>query len=505
MIAGKPRSYRSGAFFWGSVLAELRGQFAQQHFGFQDFADHVFGFVAGQTEAFEQGVRDVFDGAGADAAAAQQAYGQAHQVRVFGVGAVIARVVLEAQGGGQLVRHIPVAHQPGADLLAADAQQVLFDIAVAQVRVDLQVTADQREVRREDVGQQQVAEVVQQAGEVGQAGFRALGARHGAGQAFDDGGGVDRLLPVRRAVLRVVLGQAQGLAQGQAQRQVDHQVEAQHADDGVFHRADLARRSVIGRSRPAHHLRGQGRVGFHHAGDVVDGGVGVDPQLDDLLRGFGERRNLDGRFQALLDAPGGEGLHRLGDFLAVVVRAVEVRADAAQGFAEVAGAGLAQHALEGVAGDFQQQARFAGVDQQVRLAQQAFFVQAGRAGERRQAGQQAQVVFAEHALQAFRGDSGQAAAGQFGEAIEVQQLALREQHHQRADGVVQQDGLYLARGWQARVVEDFREADVQFAEQQPDYRRSVRGCGGEGNFCHGLYPFSNNFRSITSLIGAFAP
>ncbi|MNZ49676.1 hypothetical protein D3C78_674510 [compost metagenome] len=247
---------------------------------------------------------------------------------------------------------------------------------MAQVRVDLQVAADQREVRREHMGQQQVAEVVQQAGEVGQAGFRTLGARHGAGQAFDDGGGVDRLLPVRGGVLRVVLGQAQGFAQGQAQRQVDHQVEAQHAHDGVFNGADLARRRVVGRCRPAHHLCGQRRVGFDHAGDVVDGGVGVDAQLDDFLRGFGQRRNFDGRFQTLLDTPCGERLDGLGDFLAVVIGAVEVGTDAGQVFAEVGGAGLGQHGLEVFAGDLQQHARLARVDQQQRLAQQAFFVQA---------------------------------------------------------------------------------------------------------------------------------
>ncbi|MNM55618.1 hypothetical protein D3C81_667600 [compost metagenome] len=106
---------------------------------------------------------------------------------------------------------------------------------MAQVRVDLQVAADQREVRREDMCEQQVAEVVQQAGEVGQAGFRALGTRHGAGQAFDHRCGVDRLLPVRCGGLWMVLGQAQGFAQCQAQCQVDHQIEAQHADDGVLH------------------------------------------------------------------------------------------------------------------------------------------------------------------------------------------------------------------------------------------------------------------------------
>ena len=63
----------------------------------------------------------------------------------------------------------------------------------------------------------------------------ALGARLGSGQSFDDGGGVDRLLPVRRGVLRVVFGQAQGFAQGQAQREVDHQVETQHPNNRVFY------------------------------------------------------------------------------------------------------------------------------------------------------------------------------------------------------------------------------------------------------------------------------
>ena len=34
------------------ALAELRGQFAQQDFGFEDFADDVVGFFAGQADAF---------------------------------------------------------------------------------------------------------------------------------------------------------------------------------------------------------------------------------------------------------------------------------------------------------------------------------------------------------------------------------------------------------------------------------------------------------------------
>ncbi len=97
------------------------------------------------------------------------------------------------------------------------------------------------------------------------------------------------------------------------------------------------------------------------------------------------------------------------------------------------------------------------------------------------------------------GTAGEAAAGQFGEAIEVQQLALREQHHQRANGVIQQHGLYFARGVQAVVVQHFFVGNPQFAQQQPNNRRSVQGFWGEGSFSHGLYPYSNNRRSITSL------
>ncbi|MNF85907.1 hypothetical protein D3C84_683240 [compost metagenome] len=162
--------------------------------------------------------------------------------------------------------------------------------------------------------------------------------------------------------MRLVFGQAEGLAQGQAEGQVDHQVEAQHADDGVFHRADLAGRGVVGRCRPTDHLGGQRRVGFDHAGDVVYRGIRVDPQLDDLLRGFRQRRDLDGFFQALLDAPRGEGLHRLGDLGAVVVGTVEVGPDIAQRFADTGGAGLAQQALEGIAGYFQEDSGLAGFD-----------------------------------------------------------------------------------------------------------------------------------------------
>src|SRR5690606_8057058 len=113
-----------------------------------------------------------------------------------------------------------------------------------------------------------------------------------------------------------------------------------------------------------------------HAGDVVQWGIGFDPQLDDLLRGFRQRRYLDGILQTLLDAPCREGLYRLGDFRAVVMRAIQVRLDRADRLTETRGAGLAQQWLEGFGGNFQQYAGLAGVDQQAGHLQQAFFIEA---------------------------------------------------------------------------------------------------------------------------------
>src|SRR3546814_19425741 len=83
----------------------------------------------------------------------------------------------------------------------------------------------------------------------------------------------------------------------------------------------------------------------------------------------------------------------------------------------------------------------------------------------------------------------------------VQQLALREQHHESANGIVQQNGLHFTGGVQAWSFDDFVKADAQFLEQQPNNRRSVRGFGDEGSFSHGLYPFSYKLSSITSLPG----
>ncbi|MCY1425929.1 hypothetical protein D9M71_417370 [compost metagenome] len=133
--------------------------------------------------------------------------------------------------------------------------------------------------------------------------------------------------------------------------------------------------------------------------------------------------------------------HRLGDFRAVVVGAVEVRPDRLQRHAEARGAGLVEQLAEFAGGDFQQGAGRAGFHQQLRLLQQAFVVQAGRAGQRRQAGQAGEAMPAEHAFLALGNHRHQAAAGEFGEPVQVEQLVLREQHQQDAVGVFQQAGL----------------------------------------------------------------
>ncbi|MNO01436.1 hypothetical protein D3C81_2215740 [compost metagenome] len=67
-------------------------------------------------------------------------------------------------------------------------------------------------------------------------------------------------------------------------------------------------------------------------------------------------------------------------------------------------------------------------------------------------------------------------------------MALREQHHQRTNAVIEQNSLDLARGVEAVMVEDFFVGNAQLAQHQPNDRRSVRGSRCEGNFGHGLYP-----------------
>lgn len=96
-----------------------------------------------------------------------------------------------------------------------------------------------------------------------------------------------------------------------------------------------------------------------------------------------------------------------------------------------------------------------------------------------------QVVLAEHLVQVLLRHGGQLAPGQFSDAVEVQQLALREQDQQRADRVMHQNGLHFLCGWQRFVVHDFAVVDGRLAKQLPDDRRGVLGGVDVGNFCHG--------------------
>ncbi|MNP65123.1 hypothetical protein D3C76_1606880 [compost metagenome] len=86
------------------------------------------------------------------------------------------------------------------------------------------------------------------------------------------------------------------------------------------------------------------------------------------------------------------------------------------------------------------------MNQQALGAQQAFFIQAWRASQGRDPGEDLQAVLFQHVAQAFQRHGGELAPGQFGQAIEVEELVLREQHHQRADFIVQQYGLHLGGG-----------------------------------------------------------
>ncbi|MNL14646.1 hypothetical protein D3C87_1355970 [compost metagenome] len=114
-------------------------------------------------------------------------------------------------------------------------------------------------------------------------------------------------------------------------------------------------------------------------------------------------------------------------------------------------------------------------------------------------------MLAEHLFQTLGWHRSEAAASEFSEAVEVEQLALREQHHERADGVIEQYGLDLARRVQAVMIQDLFVGDAQFAQQQPNNRRSVRGGGCEGNFGHGSVSVLKQLQEYNQLAQADGP
>ena len=173
-------------------------------------------------------------------------------------------------------------------------------------------------------------------------------------------------------------------------------------------------------------------------------------------------------------------MYRQGDLRAVILGTPQVRLDRRQRLCEVRRAGLAQQAAEIAAGNPQEHLRIARIQPEHGLLENAFIVQTGRAGQRRQRRQGMQLMLAEHAFQAFRLDRLQLPAGELGQALEVQQLVLAEQHQQGPHRIIQQDGLQAAhRRQHARAVGQL-ERYAQFAEQLFNEQRRTRGrvfCG----------------------------
>src|SRR5690606_14209767 len=216
---------------------ELVDQLAQRIPRVQYLVYRTFRLLRCESEAVEQCLRLVHHRTAAQLPVTQQGQAQIDQIGVLMVLTVIVRIMLVADGSAYLQRHVPVAHQPAADLIPIDPEQMLIYQPGRHVGVGLHMSADELEMRREDIGQQQVAEVVQQPGQIAQARFGAALPRYQAGQTFDHRRGVDGLLPVRGGTFRGILGHAEGLAQRQSYGQVEYQIEPQYPDDGVLHRA----------------------------------------------------------------------------------------------------------------------------------------------------------------------------------------------------------------------------------------------------------------------------
>ncbi|MCY1530309.1 hypothetical protein D9M68_654900 [compost metagenome] len=106
----------------------------------------------------------------------------------------------------------------------------------------------------------------------------------------------------------------------------------------------------------------------------------------------------------------------------------------------------------------------AGLHQQARLLQQALVIQAWRAAQRWQSRQGAQLVLAEHAFEALGLDRHQLAAGEFGEAVQVQQLAAREEHQEGANGVFKQHRLDPLRSRQPWMLQTHLKGQPELLE-----------------------------------------
>ena len=98
-------------------------------------------------------------------------------------------------------------------------------------------------------------------------------------------------------------------------------------------------------------------------------------------------------------------------------------------------------------------------------------------------------MLVEQQLQAIRRNRRHTPPGQISQPVQIQQMALRKQHHQGADRIIEQHGLHLVRRVEPRVLRDFAIGDGQVTEHAPDNRRRARNGRGAGNFSHGLHPF----------------
>src|SRR5690606_24176573 len=103
----------------------------------------------------------------ADSELTQQPEYDVNKVGIGTVRTLIFRCVLEAKRGDDLRWHIPALHQPGADLLPGDTQQVAIDSHVTDARIGLDVATYRGELWRKDMCQHQITKVVQETGEAG--------------------------------------------------------------------------------------------------------------------------------------------------------------------------------------------------------------------------------------------------------------------------------------------------------------------------------------------------
>ena len=330
-----------------------------------------------------------------------------------------------------------------------------------------------QEVGREHVREHEKAEVVQQPAQVREAWRHAAATGHAAGEGLRRGARVHRPQPVLEHAAFEPGRHTQRLVERQPDREVDYQVDAEDPHDRVLDRFHRAARPVVGRVRPADHLRGERGVAFDDAGQVAEIEVRIQLQLDDAARRFGQGRHVQRFVQPLADALCRELRDRLVD-----CRVAAVVVDGACGARRIDYSAVAHEAGEGALVQAQPLLILAGGQEHLRRLQQRGIDPHRIRQDLRDARQHAQAQPPAQGVPVVTVDRAQLATRVVLQGAQIQETVAAGQHLHTADAIAEQ---YAPGGGRGRV------AHVQRKRYLPVFERRATGAGQFAGF-HVAFP-----------------